>query len=130
MTEASFSVCLLLALALALLMTKERQKQHLVENRATFLNFLLSNPSDPFKYVNPCPLSSGNKIVSICNDTVMVDETSFFKKERHKLNKKSSSKTNPDLNKNSGGSTDWAKNSSDRRICVPLFTPLFELRNC
>ena len=30
----------------------------------------------------------------------------------------------PDLNEISGGSTDLGKNSTDRRISIPLFTPL------
>ena len=29
-----------------------------------------------------------------------------------------------DLIKNIGGLTDWAKNGTDQRICIPLFTPL------
>ena len=34
-----------------------------------------------------------------------------------------SSNADSDLNENGGGLTDLAKNSRDRRICVPLFTP-------
>ena len=34
------------------------------------------------------------------------------------------SNADPDLCKNNVGSTDRDKNNTDRRICIPLFTPL------